>query len=129
MPDLGGVEGLYSDLLLHDVGPRLVDAGSYIAFGARPAAGPDAPRDEDGAASDREWRTPPLWGLRDSGPYLHDGRAATISEAILLHDGQAAAAARQFARLSGRRLEQFEAFLLSLAAPPVPGGEPRDQVR
>jgi len=29
-----------------------------------------------------------LWGVRDSAPYLHDGRAATIEEAILLHHGQ-----------------------------------------
>jgi len=25
------------------------------------------------AATAQEWRTPPLWGVRDSGPYLHDG--------------------------------------------------------
>lgn len=117
VPDLGGVEGIYSDLLLHDMGPRLVDTGSYIAFGARPTAPAADPVAEDSPASEHEWRTPPLWGLRDSGPYLHDGRAATISEAILLHDGQGLAASRRFSRLSGRRLEQLEAFLMSLAAP------------
>ena len=76
------------------------------------------PRGEAGTATVREWRTPPLWGLRDSGPYLHDGRAARIDQAIALHAGQGAAAARRYAELSPRRKRQVEAFLMSLAAPP-----------
>jgi len=35
-----------------------------------------------------EWRTPPLWGVARSAPYLHDGRAPTLEEAIRLHGGQ-----------------------------------------
>ena len=35
-----------------------------------------------GTASAREWRTPPLWGLRDSGPYMHDGAMATLLSAV-----------------------------------------------
>ena len=70
-----------------------------------------AVRNELGTASLREWRTPPLWGVRDSGPYLHDGRAATLAEAIRLHAGQGATAARRFAELSPRRKQQLEAFL------------------
>ena len=35
-----------------------------------------------------EWRTPPLWGFRDSGPYLHDGRAQTLEQAVAMHGGQ-----------------------------------------
>ena len=69
---------LYSDLLLHDMGDALADH--------RP----------DGQASGREWRTTPLWGLRLIRDFLngeafllHDGRARTIEEAILLHGGEA----------------------------------------
>ena len=69
---------LYSDLLLHDMGEALADL--------RP----------DGDASGREWRTTPLWGLRLMRDFLngdafllHDGRAATVEEAILLHGGEA----------------------------------------
>jgi CxxC motif-containing protein (DUF1111 family) len=69
---------LYSDLLLHDMGDALADH--------RP----------DGQASGREWRTTPLWGLRLIRQFLngeafllHDGRARTIEEAILLHGGEA----------------------------------------
>ena len=69
---------LYSDLLLHDMGDALADN--------RP----------DGQASGREWRTTPLWGMRLIRQFLngevfllHDGRARTIDEAILLHGGEA----------------------------------------
>ena len=69
---------LYSDLLLHDMGDALADH--------RP----------DQGATGREWRTTPLWGLRLIRQFLngeafllHDGRARTIEEAILLHGGEA----------------------------------------
>jgi CxxC motif-containing protein (DUF1111 family) len=62
---------LFSDLLLHDMG----SLGDGIAQGA---AGP------------RELRTSPLWGLRMQSSFLHDGRAATLEESILMHDGEAA---------------------------------------
>ncbi|HVR73985.1 MAG TPA: di-heme oxidoredictase family protein, partial [Planctomycetota bacterium] len=29
--------------------------------------------------------TPELWGVGNSGPWLHDGRAGTLEEAISLH--------------------------------------------
>jgi len=68
-------------------------------------------------AGEREWRTPPLWGLRDSAPYLHDGRAASVDEAIRLHDGEGYHAAKAFAALSNSQQTQVRAFLNSLAAP------------
>jgi CxxC motif-containing protein (DUF1111 family) len=80
---------LYSDLLLHDMGDALADN--------RP----------DGSATGREWRTTPLWGLRLMRQFLdgqalllHDGRARTVEEAILLHGGEAARARNAFAALS-----------------------------
>jgi len=68
----------YTDLLLHDLGDGLADG--------RP----------EFAADGREWRTPPLWGTRDSGPWLHDGRAATLDEAVRLHAGEGAASATKY---------------------------------
>jgi CxxC motif-containing protein (DUF1111 family) len=80
---------LYSDLLLHDMGDDLADL--------RP----------DGQASGREWRTTPLWGLRLMRQFLngdallmHDGRARSVEEAILLHGGEAAAARAAFMALT-----------------------------
>ncbi len=81
---------LYSDLLLHDMGDALADN--------RP----------DGAASGREWRTTPLWGLRVMREFLngdaflmHDGSARSVEEAILLHGGEALSARDAFANLPG----------------------------
>lgn len=80
---------LYSDLLLHDMGDELADH--------RP----------DGSATGREWRTTPLWGLRlmeqflDGQAFLmHDGRARSVDEAIMLHGGEAAAVRAAYSALS-----------------------------
>ena len=71
------------------------------------------------AAAPREWRTPPLWGLRDSAPYLHDGRADTLTSAIAFNGGEGLEAAQRFFRLTLREREQVELFLqaLPLSAP------------
>lgn len=65
-----------------------------------------------------EWRTPPLWGVRDSGPLLHDGRAATLREAIKLHGGEGLRAAKKYAHLSEKQRGDLVAFLQTLVAPP-----------
>lgn len=234
MPKLGDVDGIYSDLLVHDLGPELGDTGQYgvftpgsadpefqddptppagggqpgevartepepvsdvtsdaIAIGAQafpvsgfeppaglglfarlamraversivvdrtdstvvtteietPAPPPDAPQVPQpvaapglavpigpgvqqialpnqitppaptGPAGRQEWRTPPLWGFRDSGPYLHDGRADTLEQAVALHGGQGQGSAMKFFALSPKERMQLEAFLKSLAAP------------
>ena len=64
-----------------------------------------------------EWRTPPLWGVADSAPYLHDGRASTLEEAIRLHGGQGADASQRFAQSSPAEQAQLIAFLKTLRAP------------
>ncbi len=71
---------LYSDLLLHDLGPAL--------------AGTCAP-----GATPQEYRTELLMGLRYRRRFLHDGRAYTVRDAIEAHGGQAAATAEAFRRL------------------------------
>ena len=65
-----------------------------------------------------------LWGYRDSGPYLHDGRAQNLSEAVKFHKGQASESAERFARLSATGQSEIEEFLNSLAAPPSDEPEP-----
>lgn len=79
---------LYSDLLLHDMGEALADG---------------VPDDD---ASAREWRTAPLWGLRVMRDFLngdafllHDGRARSVEEAIVLHGGEAQRSRDAFAGL------------------------------
>lgn len=116
-PNIGSVEGIYSDLLLHRMGPDLEGGGFYygdIVVRTSPTAPPASP--VQGPLAD-EWRTPPLWGVADSGPYLHDGRAATLEEAIQLHAGQGAAAARAFTALPASDQANLIAFLKTLKAP------------
>lgn len=110
VPSMGSIEGIYSDLLLHRMGRDLEGIGGYnsppVDFSAA----------QNGAQPD-EWRTPPLWGVADSAPYLHDGRAATLEDAIKLHGGQAAASSRRFQQLDGRERHNLVLFLKSLRAP------------
>jgi CxxC motif-containing protein (DUF1111 family) len=58
-----------------------------------------------------------LWGVADTAPYLHDGRATTLTEAILLHGGEAQAARDDFDALSDEEKEKVLAFLRTLRAP------------
>ncbi len=111
-PKLGPVDRIYSDLLLHSMGPDLVGGGSY---GEPPIPLPDIP--DDDSPSPSEWRTPPLWGVADSAPYLHDGRAATLTEAIQLHKGQGLRSAKNFAQLNPDEQGQLIGFLKTLRAP------------
>ena len=184
IPKLGEVEGLYSDLLLHDLGPGLGDTGQYGTFDPsssedeiidetgpiarttdddplaptgesptisvcgkcrrgrmaravhprlrgnrteRPLRLPsEAPpqvanpkqcasrrsslRPRSGPASRFEWRTPPLWGFRDSGPYLHDGRAATLDQAVGLHDGEVRTITMKYFELSTSDAGRWRCF-------------------
>ena len=92
----------YTDLLLHDMGPGLSDG--------RP----------DFDAAPEEWRTPPLWGIgivdevNGERFLLHDGRAATLEEAILWHGGEAEAAAEAFRTAPADDRRALVAFLEAL---------------
>lgn len=115
-PNVGSAEGLYSDLLLHRMGPDLQGGGFYYGepIPTNPSAPPVGP--PQGPLAD-EWRTAPLWGVADSGPYLHDGRAETLEEAIQMHGGQGAQAARRFGMLHPADRASLIGFLKTLRAP------------
>jgi CxxC motif-containing protein (DUF1111 family) len=136
-PQLGEVEGIDSDLLLHDMGEDLSDSGEYQRIipnateeeelnqpipelvNESSKSKPTKPIDESKliGATRAEWRTPPLWGLRDSAPYLHDGRADTIEQAIAFHGGEATRSMRAFFKSSAKDRLQVTLFLRSLVAP------------
>lgn len=92
----------YSDLLLHDMGAELGDGR------------------EDFEASGQEWRTPPLWGaglaraMHARVGFLHDGRARTIEEAVVWHDGEARSSRVRFAEFSAEDRRALVAFVRSL---------------
>jgi CxxC motif-containing protein (DUF1111 family) len=113
-PNLGAVDGIYSDLLLHRMGADLEGGGG--GYGEPVPSTPSSPSKPSEPLAD-EWRTPPLWGVADSAPYMHDGRAATLEDAIARHGGQAAASASNFRALGEIGQAQVLAFLRTLRAP------------
>jgi hypothetical protein len=97
----GGISvPLFADLKRHDMGPDLAES---FALG-------DEKRN-------REFTTARLWGVADTAPYLHDGRATTLTEAILLHGEEALPARNAFAALSDQDRASVIAFLRSLRTP------------
>jgi CxxC motif-containing protein (DUF1111 family) len=59
-----------------------------------------------------EFRTPPLWGIGAAGPpYLHDGSARTLDEAIRRHGGEATASRRRFLQLSSSERQRLVHFV------------------
>lgn len=98
-PTLEGPRGLvplYSDLLLHDMGPALAD-GIVMKL-----------------AGGSDFRTQPLWGIAAEGPYLHDGRADTLDEAIRMHGGEAQGARDAYVALGPTDQQRIQTFLESL---------------
>ena len=161
-----GIRGIFSDLLLHDMGPSLADpalanpltveveievpaglsaqtaspsgsqpsppssGGSYGGGGGSGTGlttGPSTGRGTKIIRTDRiiptnrhqEWRTPPLWGVSQSGPYLHDGRASTLTEAILYHGGEAKFSVQRYLQLPPADRIALVEFLRTLIPPSI----------
>ena len=89
---------LFADLKRHDMGPELAES-----FGEERAA---------------QFTTARLWGVADTAPYLHDGRALTLTEAIVLHGGAAQEARDAFVEtLDAQEQETLLTFLRALRTP------------
>lgn len=88
---------LYSDLLLHDMGPELADGIRW-----------------QGRAGAQDWRTPTLWGLRFRQRFMHDGRASSLEDAIQWHAGEGQAVTDAYNRLAPGEKNALRAFLMSI---------------
>ncbi len=92
----------FTDLLLHDMGEGLADDRN------------------DFDANGREWRTRPLWGIGHTqtinprAGFLHDGRAKTLTEAVVWHGGESEQAKQKFVHLSKSDRDSLILFLNSL---------------
>ncbi len=105
---------LLSDLKQHAMGEALQDPGSQGADVAGVAIAPPI------------FVTRPLWGVADSGPWMHDGRARSLREAILLHGSpgsEAVAVVDAYRALSPSDQAALEAYLLTLRLPVAPGAK------
>ncbi|MEO8924810.1 MAG: putative sulfate exporter family transporter, partial [Caldimonas sp.] len=87
---------LYSDLLLHDMGPLLDD------------------KIQQGDATGAEWRTTPLVSIRTRQRFLHDGRAASLRDAIFAHGGEGLIVRDRFLELDEAEQQKLYAFLATL---------------
>ncbi len=96
---------LYSDLMVHNMGPGLADGVSQ------------------GTSAGNEFRTAPLWGLGQRLFFLHDGRTNDLLEAIAAHQSgsartndasEANEVVRNFNNLSDSQQQDLLNFLRSL---------------
>ena len=95
-PNGGATVRLYGDLKRHEMGRLLADP---IPLGANDSS--LAPVQYNGKVallSPSEFLTPELWGVGSTGPWMHDDRAGTLAEAILLHGEDTPPAAGQAGR-------------------------------
>jgi CxxC motif-containing protein (DUF1111 family) len=92
----GAIVRLYGDLKRHDMGPGLAENVDETGHGAS------------------VWMTKELWGVGSTAQYLHDGRATTLTEAILEHGGEAARSRDAYASLSQRDAAKLVRFVENL---------------
>lgn len=89
------IQGLYSDFLQHEMGPRFAQVqydGSTIT----------------------KFRTTPLWGVGSTAPYGHDGASLSLDAVIRRHGGDAAASRHAYLALAATGREEVQSFLRSL---------------
>lgn len=100
----GGVRvPLFSDLKRHRMGPGLAES--------------------TGGPLDNQFITARLWGVADTAPYLHDGRALTLTDAILAHGGEAQRSRDAFEAIPDSEKVLLLGFLRSLRTPLDPAGD------
>ena len=87
---------LYGDLKRHDMGPGLAESVDDIGTGKS------------------VWKTRELWGVGSTGPWLHDGRASTLEEAILWHGGDSQYSRDAYASLPEVKRQSIVRFLQNL---------------
>lgn len=90
---------LFSDLKRHDMGPGLAE--TFVQTGVGKS----------------HFITTPLWGTGNTGPWLHDGRATTLHDAIMFHGGEAEASRIAYSKLEDLQRRQIVEFLKCLVVP------------
>lgn len=107
VPDVDGVQGVYSDFSLHSLTDNLNPG--YIKE-------TEVPIPKDHPSLD-EWKTPPLWGVADSAPYFHDGASPDLESAIERHSGAGRHVRNRYRDLPQSDRAALISFLKTLRAP------------
>jgi hypothetical protein len=103
----GGIRvPLFADLKRHDMGIHMAENFALVD-----------------PQTNREFTTAKLWGVADSGPWMHDGRAHTLTDAILMHGGEGQAASDAFVVLSSPEKKAILTFLRTLRNPGMAEGD------
>ena len=96
---------LFADLKRHDMGDGLKEDFAMAEI------------------SNREFTTARLWGVADTAPYLHDGRATTLAQAILAHGGAGRASRDAFDGLLPSEQRRLVVFFQKMRTPIRPNEE------
>jgi len=97
----------FTDFRRHDMGEGLAEPE------------PELLPDGSDAVAGNYWLTRSLWGLADTAPYLHDGRAPTVHDAIYWHGGEAEESRLAYINLDERARSALRVYLLSLTREPT----------
>ena len=114
---------IFSDYKRHNMGTRLAETAHFLET-------PDCDNEVAGTEiSNCNFITMKLWGLADTAPYLHDGRALSIFEAIAFHGGEAQRVRDRFLRLSKGGQNALLSYLGTLKNPENPNQDVLDQIQ
>lgn len=111
----------HSDYKRHNMGYRLKETAHFL--------GEDNCDEKSGhEITNCNFITMKLWGVADTAPYLHDGRALTLFEAVALHGGEAQSVRDRFLDLSEKSQNAIFAYLGTLKHPEEPNQDVQNQV-
>ena len=114
---------IFSDYKRHNMGTRLAETAHFLDT-------PDCDNEVAGTEiTNCNFITMKLWGLADTAPYLHDGRALSIFEAIAFHGGEAQRVRDRFLRLSKGGQNALLSYLGTLKNPENPNQDVLDQIQ
>lgn len=121
----GGIRvRMHSDFKRHNMGPRLQETAHFLEDPV------DCQNDVAGAEiTNCSFITMKLWGVADSSPYLHDGRALTLFEAVALHGGEAQTVRDRFLKAGKKSQDAIFAYLSTLKHPENPNADVQNQVQ
>lgn len=109
-PDAHGIVWVpaFTDLRVHDITTGPTDPNAEALDQNQPIGSAAF------FAGNTRFITRKLWGVGNSGPYMHHGKFTTIREAVLAHSGEADGARRAFQSLSPHDADCVIEFLKSL---------------